>query len=212
VRCIHAIDGCMFEGRTFEVSCLFCGAPDAAPALLYAPFSNRIAPSCMVPSLRWPLFLWSQACFGTTKYCNAWLKNMVRPLFLPAASLLVSCLVLSPCPLLPPVFLESMRCFLDCRVPASTLCLRVQVCPNPDCLYLHEVGTQEDSFTKEEMLHRYNTAAATAGGSVTSLGPGINPASRVRSPAFVPWPLLSILLERGGGSIYSRCRLQCLIA
>lgn len=62
------------------------------------------------------------------------------------------------------------------------------MCPNPDCLYLHEVGTQEDSFTKEEMLHRYNTAAATAGGSVTSVGPGINPASRC---AAWPWRMRS---------------------
>lgn len=70
VRCIQAVDGCMFEGRTLR------------------------------------------ACFGTTKYCNAWLKNLV--------------------------------------------------CPNPDCLYLHEVGTQEDSYTKEEMLHRYNTGLTSS--------------------------------------------------
>ncbi|XP_057865226.2 uncharacterized protein LOC131072939 [Cryptomeria japonica] len=43
-----------------------------------------------------------KACFGTTKYCHAWLKNMP--------------------------------------------------CNNPDCLYLHDIGTQEDSFTKEEMV------------------------------------------------------------
>lgn len=43
-----------------------------------------------------------RACFGTTKYCNAWLKNMA--------------------------------------------------CNNTDCLYLHEVGMEADSFTKEEML------------------------------------------------------------
>lgn len=43
-----------------------------------------------------------RACFGTTKYCHAWLKNMP--------------------------------------------------CNNPDCLYLHDIGTQEDSFTKEEMV------------------------------------------------------------
>ncbi|KAJ7516975.1 hypothetical protein O6H91_21G007100 [Diphasiastrum complanatum] len=48
-----------------------------------------------------------RACFGTNKYCNAWLKNMP--------------------------------------------------CNNPDCLYLHDEGTEEDSFTKEEMLAKYGS-------------------------------------------------------
>ncbi|XP_039816663.1 uncharacterized protein LOC120679197 isoform X2 [Panicum virgatum] len=46
-----------------------------------------------------------RACFGTTKYCHAWLRNMT--------------------------------------------------CGNPDCLYLHEVGCQEDSFTKDEVISAY---------------------------------------------------------
>ncbi|KAF8010867.1 hypothetical protein BT93_J1493 [Corymbia citriodora subsp. variegata] len=46
-----------------------------------------------------------RVCFGTTKYCHAWLRN----------------------------------------VP----------CTNPDCLYLHEVGSQEDSFTKDEIISAY---------------------------------------------------------
>ncbi|XP_031100460.1 uncharacterized protein LOC116004519 isoform X2 [Ipomoea triloba] len=46
-----------------------------------------------------------RACFGTTKYCHAWLRN----------------------------------------VP----------CTNPDCLYLHEIGSQEDSFTKDEVISAY---------------------------------------------------------
>ncbi|TYH16304.1 hypothetical protein ES288_A05G106600v1 [Gossypium darwinii] len=46
-----------------------------------------------------------KACFGTTKYCHAWLRN----------------------------------------VP----------CNNPDCLYLHEIGSQEDSFTKDEIISAY---------------------------------------------------------
>ncbi|OEL34177.1 hypothetical protein BAE44_0004804, partial [Dichanthelium oligosanthes] len=46
-----------------------------------------------------------RACFGTTKYCHAWLRNMI--------------------------------------------------CGNPDCLYLHEVGGQEDSFTKDEVISAY---------------------------------------------------------
>ncbi|KAF6150537.1 hypothetical protein GIB67_030338, partial [Kingdonia uniflora] len=46
-----------------------------------------------------------RACFGTTKYCHAWLRN--------------------------------------------------QCCNNPDCLYLHDVGTQEDSFSKDEIVTAY---------------------------------------------------------
>ncbi|XP_062171346.1 uncharacterized protein LOC133877121 isoform X2 [Alnus glutinosa] len=46
-----------------------------------------------------------RACFGTTKYCHAWLRN----------------------------------------VP----------CSNPDCLYLHEIGPQEDSFSKDEIISAY---------------------------------------------------------
>ncbi|KAL3518296.1 hypothetical protein ACH5RR_020885 [Cinchona calisaya] len=46
-----------------------------------------------------------RACFGTTKYCHAWLRNVS--------------------------------------------------CNNPDCLYLHEIGSQEDSFTKDEIISAY---------------------------------------------------------
>ncbi|XP_058753570.1 uncharacterized protein LOC131626752 isoform X1 [Vicia villosa] len=46
-----------------------------------------------------------RACFGTTKYCHAWLRNMP--------------------------------------------------CSNPDCVYLHEIGSQEDSFTKDEIVSAY---------------------------------------------------------
>ncbi|KAG2673680.1 hypothetical protein I3760_13G103000 [Carya illinoinensis] len=46
-----------------------------------------------------------RACFGTTKYCHAWLRN----------------------------------------VP----------CSNTDCLYLHEIGPQEDSFSKDEIISAY---------------------------------------------------------
>lgn len=31
----------------------------------------------------------------------------------------------------------------------------VQPCTNPDCLYLHEIGSQEDSFTKDEVISAY---------------------------------------------------------
>ncbi|OVA18182.1 RNA recognition motif domain [Macleaya cordata] len=51
-----------------------------------------------------------RACFGTTKYCHAWLRN-------------------TPC-------------------------------NNPDCLYLHEVGRQEDSFSKDEIVSAYTRSRA----------------------------------------------------
>ncbi|KAL1558601.1 RING-type E3 ubiquitin transferase [Salvia divinorum] len=46
-----------------------------------------------------------RACFGTTKYCHAWLRNMP--------------------------------------------------CTNPDCLYLHDIGSQDDSFTKDEVISEH---------------------------------------------------------
>ncbi|XWS28925.1 hypothetical protein CRYUN_Cryun25bG0113700 [Craigia yunnanensis] len=54
-----------------------------------------------------------KACFGTTKYCHAWLRN----------------------------------------VP----------CSNPDCLYLHEIGSQEDSFTKDEIISAYTRVQEITG-------------------------------------------------
>ncbi|GMI94292.1 hypothetical protein like AT3G45630 [Hibiscus trionum] len=56
-----------------------------------------------------------KACFGTTKYCHAWLRN----------------------------------------VP----------CTNPDCLYLHEIGPQEDSFTKDEIISAYTRVQQITGAS-----------------------------------------------
>ncbi|KAK8645634.1 hypothetical protein V6N13_119458 [Hibiscus sabdariffa] len=54
-----------------------------------------------------------KACFGTTKYCHAWLRN-------------------APC-------------------------------SNPDCLYLHEIGSQEDSFTKDEIISAYTRVQQITG-------------------------------------------------
>ncbi|GMJ15456.1 hypothetical protein like AT3G45630 [Hibiscus trionum] len=54
-----------------------------------------------------------KACFGTTKYCHAWLRNMP--------------------------------------------------CSNPDCLYLHEIGSQEDSFTKDEIISAYSRVQQITG-------------------------------------------------
>ncbi|KAE8678931.1 hypothetical protein F3Y22_tig00111402pilonHSYRG00490 [Hibiscus syriacus] len=54
-----------------------------------------------------------KACFGTTKYCHAWLRNMP--------------------------------------------------CNNPDCLYLHAIGSQEDSFTKDEIISVYSRVQQITG-------------------------------------------------
>ncbi|GFZ20540.1 RNA binding (RRM/RBD/RNP motifs) family protein [Actinidia rufa] len=56
-----------------------------------------------------------RACFGTTKYCHSWLRNVVSGLI-------------------------EDRDFI------------VQPCSNPDCLYLHDFGSQEESFTKDEII------------------------------------------------------------
>ncbi|CAI9287894.1 unnamed protein product [Lactuca saligna] len=54
-----------------------------------------------------------RACFGTTKYCHAWLRNMP--------------------------------------------------CTNADCLYLHEFGPEEDSFTKDEIIIAYTRVQQITG-------------------------------------------------
>ncbi|CAM8898050.1 unnamed protein product [Rhodiola kirilowii] len=59
-----------------------------------------------------------RACFGTTKYCHAWLRN----------------------------------------IP----------CSNPDCLYLHEIGSQVDSFTKDEIVPAH-TRVQEITGATTNL-------------------------------------------
>ncbi|KAL2332068.1 hypothetical protein Fmac_019649 [Flemingia macrophylla] len=60
-----------------------------------------------------------RACFGTTKYCHAWLRNMP--------------------------------------------------CSNPDCLYLHEIGSQEDSFTKDEIISAYTRCVQQITGAATDM-------------------------------------------
>ncbi|KAL5711215.1 RING-type E3 ubiquitin transferase [Ranunculus cassubicifolius] len=59
-----------------------------------------------------------RACFGTTKYCHAWLRNMP--------------------------------------------------CSNPDCVYLHDVGNQEDSFTKDEIVSAYTRVQQITGATNNS--------------------------------------------
>ncbi|KAI4322211.1 hypothetical protein L6164_021923 [Bauhinia variegata] len=60
-----------------------------------------------------------RACFGTTKYCHAWLRNMP--------------------------------------------------CSNPDCLYLHEIGSQEDSFTKDEIISAYTSRVQQITGAANNM-------------------------------------------
>jgi len=91
-----------------------------------------------------------RACFGTTKYCNAFLKY--------------------------------------------------QPCNNPDCLYLHDIGHDNDSFTKEEMLAHYGTkhqsfqeATRAVAGSVlerASSASSIPIPAPVANPIRVPAPRL----------------------
>lgn len=90
-----------------------------------------------------------RACFGTTKYCNAFLKY--------------------------------------------------QPCNNPDCLYLHDIGRDNDSFTKEEMLAHYGTKhqsfqeatrAMSATGGVEVSAPTL---PRTSSLTSIPAPLTGAL-------------------
>ncbi|XP_020579590.1 uncharacterized protein LOC110024146 [Phalaenopsis equestris] len=82
-----------------------------------------------------------RACFGTTKYCHAWLRNMS--------------------------------------------------CSNPDCLYLHDIGSQEDSFTKDEVISAYTR-------SVVSQVPSSNLQRRVGSllPPAEDWCNLQTLSDK----------------
>ncbi|KAK4358777.1 hypothetical protein RND71_021006 [Anisodus tanguticus] len=72
-----------------------------------------------------------RACFGTTKYCHAWLRSMP--------------------------------------------------CTNPDCLYLHDIGSHEDSFTKDEVISAYTRSR------VQQITGAINSMQR-RSGTFLPPP------------------------
>ncbi|KAG2311068.1 hypothetical protein Bca52824_022625 [Brassica carinata] len=73
-----------------------------------------------------------KACFGTTKYCHAWLRNAA--------------------------------------------------CVNPDCLYLHEVGSQEDSFTKDEIISSHTRSRVQQITGATNI-------MQLRSGSMLPPPL-----------------------
>lgn len=85
----------------------------------------------------------NRACFGTTKYCHAWLKNMVNTCTHSHTFILYDC---------------KLRTQLPWLSLWLTLLL-VQPCSIPDCLYLHDFGSQEDSFTKDDLVSAFTRYA-----------------------------------------------------
>ncbi|KAF4042836.1 RNA recognition motif-containing protein [Phytophthora infestans] len=83
-----------------------------ATASAYITFANKEDALCCIVAIDGYYLDGSQlrASFGTTKYCNFFLRNMQ--------------------------------------------------CNNPDCLYLHELGDEDDSFTKEEMQSALHSGKA----------------------------------------------------
>ncbi|CAL0321917.1 unnamed protein product [Lupinus luteus] len=88
-----------------------------------------------------------RACFGTTKYCHAWLRNMP--------------------------------------------------CSNPDCLYLHEIGSQEDSFSKDEIRGRVQQITGAANNM------------QQRSGTVLPPPLDDCMNNSPGKPIMKNVSSQC---
>lgn len=68
--------------------------------------------------------------------------------------------------------------------------LRNSPCSNPECLYLHELGDEEDRFTKEEIQQRSLLAPPIPPGAVTVTGAGgpSGTGKRCTSP-FLPPPV-----------------------
>lgn len=66
--------------------------------------------------------------------------------------------------------------------------LRNSPCQNPDCLYLHELGDEEDRFTKEEIQQRSLLAPPIPSGAVTVTGGGgpSGTGKRCTSPVLPP--------------------------
>ena len=68
--------------------------------------------------------------------------------------------------------------------------LRNLPCSNPDCLYLHELGEEEDRFTKEEIQQRSLLAPPIPSGAATVTGGGGPSGSGMRcSSPFLPPPV-----------------------
>lgn len=78
--------------------------------------------------------------------------------------------------------------------------LRNSPCSNPDCLYLHELGDEEDRFTKEEIQQRSLLAPPIPPGAVTVTGGGgpSGTGMRCNSP-YLPPPVYQCA-ENGSGS------------
>lgn len=78
--------------------------------------------------------------------------------------------------------------------------LRNSPCSNPDCLYLHELGDEEDRFTKEEIQQRSLLAPPIPPGAVTVTGGGgpSGTGMRCNSP-YLPPPVYQAS-ENGAGS------------
>lgn len=66
--------------------------------------------------------------------------------------------------------------------------LRNAPCSNPDCLYLHELGDEDDRFTKEEIQQRSLLAPPIPPGAVTVTGAGgpSGTGKRCTSPVLPP--------------------------
>lgn len=77
--------------------------------------------------------------------------------------------------------------------------LRNSPCSNPDCLYLHELGDEEDRFTKEEIQQRSLLAPPIPPGAVTVTGGGgpSGTGMRCNSP-YLPPPVYQCA-ENGSG-------------
>lgn len=79
--------------------------------------------------------------------------------------------------------------------------LRNSPCQNPDCLYLHELGDEEDRFTKDEIQQRSLLAPPIPPGSVTVTGGGgpSGTGKRCTSP-FLPPPVYESSENGTGGA------------
>ncbi|CAM9597448.1 unnamed protein product, partial [Sphacelaria rigidula] len=79
--------------------------------------------------------------------------------------------------------------------------LRNSPCQNPDCLYLHELGDEEDRFTKEEIQQRSLLAPPIPPGAVTVTGGGgpSGTGKRCTSP-FLPPPVYESSDSGPGGA------------
>lgn len=108
-----------------------------------------------------------------------------------------------------PRFLLSCRFWIESRQVRSNFgttkyCatyLRNSPCQNPDCLYLHELGDEEDRFSKEEIQQRSLLAPPLPPGAVTVTGGGgpSGTGKRCTSPVLPPPVYESSDSGAGGG-------------